>query len=450
MAETSENCALCGKPVRSGQSGSLTQWIFYCGCDSVPTADEEISANDGSRTIKVCLNCGRRIGVGRSGTITQWIFRNEVCGCEAPEPIEKRVDEFVNIEPESAVADFSSQPELEVDGDRFPIERFAPLRILASTNESTVYQSIDRLLGTKVAVKVLKQGVFESLVQFQKGVKILADLNHRGIVEVLDFAVKDGTPYMVMEFVEGSTLREFLRANGRLPVEDTLDIAGELCETLSYCHQRGVLHRDIKPENILICATESGSFEVKLLDFGLAFHLDSTIDKGMELAGTPTYMAPELGQGESYSQRSEIYSLGCVLFELLSGRPPYEESNPLQLLKAHSEGEIPSMSSKVPDLEFEFEIEEIVRKCIEKEPEFRFQTPDQLLSALYSLSKTESAEPEAEPSGVSKANSPGAQSATGKRDNFDLSCSSGNSCYGIYSLRTFLLRCYRGEEERRA
>ena len=376
MTQSQDICSSCGKPSQVGFSGSLTQWVFLCRCHQLDLPDAKAG-----NTIQVCKTCSKRIGGGRAGTFTQWIFRAEVCECSNPEPVEAQVSTLDDIDLKASVKLHSTPLEIEVNKESFPIDRFAPVEILGSTWNSRIFLSIDRLLGTRVAIKTVQLREAEDIVNFQKEVKFLAGLTHPGIVKVLDFAEKDGAPYMVMEYIDGSSLRSFLNSGSVMSVEDTLHVIGNLCKTLSYCHGKNVLHRDIKPENILVCV-ETDPVEVKLLDFGLACTYDPRSSQGDTIAGTPLYMAPDVGLGNRYDVRSEVYSLGCVMFELLTGHPPYEADTPLKLLKLHADADIPLLSSKSTDTSFDSRLEEIVSKCMAKEPGARYQSMQELDYAL--------------------------------------------------------------------
>ena len=386
----SENlCPRCGKPTTEKVTGSITQWIAICKCNTLG-----VPAEPSSDPIQVCLTCGNRIDKGRAGTITQWIFRKEYCVCDVPNPIDRAYgpssSKPLDHDAATALQNTSSQvveSEIEVDTRKFPIDRFAPIALIGTTSESKIYLSIDRILGSKVAIKVMNRRQTDSIVQFQREVKTLASLSHDGIVRVFDFSEINGTPYMVMEYVEGPTLREFLKSNNRVSIDDTLMIVRTLCRTLAYCHSKNVFHRDIKPENILISGTDSESMEIKLIDFGIAWHTDSTLKPGYTVAGTPQYMAPDSGRGKIYDARTEIYSVGCLMYEMLSGSVPFDADSPLQLLRMHAEEEVPDIRARTHIDNFDSRLEDIILKCLAKEPDDRYQTVNQLLTALEEIAE---------------------------------------------------------------
>ncbi|MCA9817211.1 MAG: serine/threonine protein kinase [Cyanobacteria bacterium HKST-UBA01] len=391
-----EKCTKCGKEKQQDFSGSLTQWVALCRCALIePNSDQSESGLEEAKknTISICLNCGKRIGAGRSGTFTQWIFRSDLCACEKPEPVERSIKALSTGEFEQAHFDIENFDEIETDETNFPLERFAPIEVISSNSNSTIYLAVDKLLRTRVAIKLVSVFKQENLVRFQKEVRALAGLSHPGLVKVLDFAERNGTPYMVMEYVDGVSLKEYLKQNERLEPEDVLVLGISLCQTLAYCHAKNVLHRDIKPGNVLIGEEENSKLRVKLVDFGLASIIDDNKSQGSTVAGTPLYMAPDSGMGLTYDERSDLYSFGCLLFELFTGEPPYKEGNPLMLLKQHAEAEIPTPSSRLSEEAKSSDsfkslgkgLDELLIKCLAKSPQDRFQTMEELKSSLIAL-----------------------------------------------------------------
>src|SRR6185369_860769 len=186
-------------------------------------------------------------------------------------------------------------------------------------------------LDRPVAVKVLHGDLVsdESFsARFAREAKTAAKLEHPNAVHVYDFgSLEDGSAYLVMEFVDGVTLREVLRRNKTLPLAVVVDLVRQAAGAVGAAHARGIVHRDIKPENMMVRAGDDGRPVLKVVDFGLAKMLEnqtSQLTNGSELIGTPKYMAPEQFSGDRVDERADIYALGCVLFELLAGRPPFE------------------------------------------------------------------------------------------------------------------------------
>ena len=381
MSSPGSICRKCGKQGQEGISGSLTQWVSLCKCDLFDS--DELSGN----TIQICLLCEKRIGSGRVGTFTQWIFRDDICSCADPKPVGRSIKALSEGAFKNAQIKISAIVEIDVDKDKFPQERFAPVDTISSTYNSTIYLAVDRLLGTRVAIKTVSLYQSEDIVRFQKEGKALASLFHPGLVRILDFAEKNGAPYMVMEYVEGVSLRNYLNLNKNLSLSDALAVVYKLSNILSYCHSKCIFHRDIKPENIMVSSSEESQLELKLVDFGLACTFNSVSKLTDAQAGTPLYMSPDTSKGEKYDARSEVYSVGCVLFELICGAPPYESESPLKLLELHAEAEIPTLSSRMPESEFDAQLESLVARCLAKSPSDRYQSMEELKVEIEDLSK---------------------------------------------------------------
>lgn len=292
----------------------------------------------------------------------------------------------------------SSQPEeeLSVDPERFPLERYAPLEILGSGMAGTVYLCNDRLLRKKVAIKLLTTLTPEQLVAFQGEARAASKLNHPNIVKVLDFGVTTGgIPFMVMESVQGTDLAGIIEQEKTISVTAALYIFGKVCDGLAEAHKQGIFHRDIKNSNILVGALESHKPDVRLIDFGVSTFrpaADSQTAQGATLVGTPAYMSPDQALGKPYDVRCEIYSLGCALFEALTGSPPFSGETALEIIKKHAHEKPPRLSDENPGVDFSEQLENVLAVCLEKRPEARFQSMEELSRALDSVVSNELAD----------------------------------------------------------
>jgi serine/threonine-protein kinase len=241
-----------------------------------------------------------------------------------------------------------------------------------------VYRARDLVLDRDVALKIMTDEMRsypQALSLFVQEAKALAKLNHRNVVAVYDQGRDGETLYMVMEFVEGTSL-EALIADQRLPLAQLLDITQQLCSGLAYAHERKVLHRDIKPANVLV--SESG--QVKLGDFGLARVVQELQIRKTEIRGTPLYMAPEQIIGQDIDARTDLYAVGCTLFELLTGRPPFIDGD---VLYHHMHTEPPRPSDlwrEIPP-----DLDGLVVRCIQKEKEKRFASAAELGDRLRQM-----------------------------------------------------------------
>ena len=253
-----------------------------------------------------------------------------------------------------------------------------------------VYRAEDTLLKRQVAIKVLPEHVAENpeaLKRFQKEAKALAALSHSNIVAIHDFVTEHDCSFVVMELLEGQTLRSRM-AKLPLPWQKSVEIAIAIAEGLAAAHSKGVVHRDLKPENILL--TSQGG--LKILDFGLArlksiaaeeeLTQSPTISHATEsgiVMGTVPYMSPEQVRGERADARSDIFSFGCVLYEMLAGKRPFSGSTAAETTAAILRDDPPKLTS-IPS-----ELDRIVRHCLEKEPERRLHSAHDLAFALKEL-----------------------------------------------------------------
>ncbi|SDI88902.1 serine/threonine protein kinase [Frankineae bacterium MT45] len=249
-----------------------------------------------------------------------------------------------------------------------------------------VHRGRDVRLGREVAIKVLRADLARDqtfLNRFRREAQAAAGLNHPAIVAVYDTGEDVGTdgpiPYIVMEYVSGRTLRDVLKAEGRLPAERAMQVAAEICAALDFSHRNGIVHRDIKPANVMI--TEAGA--VKVMDFGIARALSdnsATVTQTAAVIGTAQYLSPEQARGESVDARSDVYSTGCLLYELVTGHPPFTGDSPVAVAYQHVRETAPSPSSM--DATIPRALDSIVMKALAKNPLNRYQSAAEMRSDL--------------------------------------------------------------------
>jgi len=288
--------------------------------------------------------------------------------------------------PESAPEPEVPEDEMQVDSDMFPVERYKPLEKIGSGSTGQVYLCRDRLLRKKVAVKTLRQVTPEQLVAFQMEARATSQLNHPNIVTILDFgATASGAPFMVLEFVKGESLDIILNREKLLPWKLALDLAVQLADALTHAHSLGIYHRDLKPSNIILTMDENG---VRLIDFGVAKlqqAQEPTIVQGRTLVGTPAYMSPDQMLGHDFDARSEIYTLGCVIFQCITGAVPFVGATSLETLTMHAQDEPPALSEFNLVEPVSIEVQQLVDKCMSKSPDDRFQTMAELATRINAL-----------------------------------------------------------------
>ena len=264
------------------------------------------------------------------------------------------------------------------------IGRYEIVQELGQGGMAMVYLARDPLIKRQVAVKVLpRQFTFDPQfrARFQREAEVIATLEHASIVPVYDFGEYEDQPYIVMRYMSGGTLEDLL-ARGPLSIPEIATLYQRIGAAVDYAHSRGVIHRDIKPGNILFDAQGTPA----LSDFGIAKIAEATAAfTGTGIIGTPAYMSLEQAQGEkAIDGRSDVYSLGVVLFQALSGELPYKADTPMGVAVAHITEPVPSLLGRRPDLPPSFE--PVIRKALDKDPVRRYQTAGALAEAIQAAS----------------------------------------------------------------
>lgn len=225
----------------------------------------------------------------------------------------------------------------------------------------------------------------EGTARFQREAKMACQLNHPNIVTVLDFGVTErAKPYMVMEYVEGKALDTLIAERGSLTVEEGYPLFLQICEGVAHAHKRGVLHRDLKPNNVMLTNSQSDTTVVKILDFGLAKMqgvAGETLTQVGAVIGSPHYMSPEQAQGKELDQRSDIYSLGVLIYEMLTGSVPVSGDSAMETLRLKSLNPAPRLDNG----RFPLRLCELVDRCLKIDPAERFQSVDDLEAALIAV-----------------------------------------------------------------
>ena len=243
-----------------------------------------------------------------------------------------------------------------------------------------VYRGRDSRLGRDVAVKILRTELAADptfLARFRREAQAAASLNHPHIVAVYDTGEDGGVPYIVMEYVEGKTLRDVLRTEGRMLPQRALEIVADVCSALEYSHVAGIVHRDIKPANVML--TSNGT--VKVMDFGIARATTSqTMTQTAAVLGTAQYLSPEQARGEHVDARSDVYSTGCLLYELLTHTPPFSGDSPVAVAYQHVREDPELPSHRAPGLPPA--LDAVVLKAMAKNPGNRYQTASEFRDDL--------------------------------------------------------------------
>jgi serine/threonine protein kinase/tetratricopeptide (TPR) repeat protein len=241
------------------------------------------------------------------------------------------------------------------------------------------YQSgMDRFVAVKVMLGHLASD--ESFIErFKREAQAVGKLRHPHIVQIFDFGIENDVYFMAMEFIQGRTLKDYMHQHKRLPVQEALHIMRQLADGLDYAHKAGMIHRDLKPANVMFINEEKQ--EVVVTDFGIARIMGAAGLTGTGMAvGTPAYMSPEAGRGEQTDERADIYALGIMLYEMVTGQTPYDADTPLAVIMKHINAPLPTrkdFGDIIPE-----SVEKLVLKCIAKEPEDRFASSGDFRDAI--------------------------------------------------------------------
>jgi eukaryotic-like serine/threonine-protein kinase len=263
------------------------------------------------------------------------------------------------------------------DEGRLLNKRYQLLERFGSGGMALIYRGRDTLLGRYVAIKILREDQAHGADfdrQFQNEARAAANLSHPNIVTVYDFGLEDGLPFIVMELVPGTDLKSLLRKRGRFAVEQGIPLMVQACAGIGYAHRAGLVHCDVKPHNMLVTPDD----RLKVTDFGIARALATLnpAERSDVVWGSPQYYSPEQASGHAPSPASDVYSLGVVTYEMLTGTLPFNSADAEELAHMHLEAKPVPPSEYVPDIPQA--LEEIILKVLSKEPSARYRTADQL------------------------------------------------------------------------
>lgn len=332
------------------------------------------------------------------------------------------MSDFTNHTPTPTPTPTEDRPKIApASEDTFPniqSGRYKFISVIGHGGAGTVYRALDSLLAKEVAIKRLHIASDDQTIRFQREARLAGTLKHENVMKVLDFGITEkNEPYLIIDYVDGESLGHYIRHTDLIPIEDALNILIQIANGLNHAHNNGVIHRDIKPSNVILIkqmvrrdnsdrtskSTDdnesqedaSVTLTAKIVDFGLAksnYDQQSTLTQAGTGLGTPKYMSPEHIRGIEIDERSDIYSLGCLIFEVLTGRVPFQGTTVLEVFDKHLQDEPPRLARYREDCSDNLEL--IVSRCLQKKSKDRFQTArdlaDHLRKELKDLEKTKS------------------------------------------------------------
>lgn len=355
--------------------------------------DENLKSS--AKAIEVCEICGKS---NSKGSMTSWIFSTKSRGCTCKNKSITSNQSKSSISTEQSLQDHSSslsnakRKKLPTAPDEFLSRRYKIGDLLGVGGMGTVYKAYDNNLKKNFAVKILQADLAQdplAFKRFEQEATAASKLTHPNIVAVYDFGVSpNGSPYIIMDYIGGNGLDDLLQSQVYVDWQESVDLFIKIADALEHAHNKSIVHRDLKPSNIMISNTESGNNDIKIVDFGIAKLIpegDMTtqgITQTGELIGSPSYMSPEQCTGLKMDRRSDIYSIGCVMYEVLTGSVPFKSENPIQTILKHINDPPESLKQKASSLDIPEELDYIVMRCLEKNPEDRYQTCSDLIEDL--------------------------------------------------------------------
>src|SRR5256714_5471496 len=262
--------------------------------------------------------------------------------------------------------------------------RYKILRKLGAGGMANVYLAEDQELGRRVAIKILNErhaNDDQFVERFRREAKNAAGLSHQNIVSIYDRGEAEGTYYISMEYLDGRSLKEMITSRGPAPIPVAVDYARQILAALRVAHRQGLVHRDIKPHNVLV----DGEGRVKVTDFGIARAGASQMTEAGSIVGTAQYLSPEQARGSGVDQRSDLYSLGIVLYELLTGTVPFSGDTPVEIAMKHLSQTPEPPSTRRPDLPRELDL--VVTRALAKNPDDRYQSAEEMDADLERVAR---------------------------------------------------------------
>jgi serine/threonine-protein kinase len=292
-----------------------------------------------------------------------------------------------------ALADRTADPMVgTVFAEKYEIEA-----VLGRGGMSTVFKARHQLMNRNVAVKLMKDQLLQDPVaveRFKREAQSVSALNHRNVVTVFDFGVSNGMAFLVMDYLDGPTLNHLIQQEGHIVPSRAVPIFSQICDALDHAHSKNIVHRDLKPANICLVEQDGQKDVVKIVDFGLAKLVGESGGRALtrpgQVFGSPLYISPEQCQAKPLDARADIYSLGCLMYESLTGMPPFLGDTSFETMNKHCLEAPPAMATVAADLHVPPELEAVVLRALEKDPQRRWQTAAEMRAALPVMQQRQS------------------------------------------------------------
>lgn len=375
------------KPVESGKGNR----------NHVADAKEAVDAQDADDTKE---DDGQKSAQLAEGSCQQLPEDSDTIYDTSGIPLSASGRQLSPAEEDDGIENFSEYEEVEYDVDEVPPDtiidsKFKIISLLGLGSLSVVYLAEHLYLQKAVALKIFKPVETDENARFariQQEAITLANISHPNIVSVTDLGITGTTPYIVQEFVRGMDLEELLRQEGCFSENRCIRLFSQLCDGIAFLHDCGIVHRDIKPANVIVSKAEDGTESAKLIDLGIAKQDNPggalhTFTTSGSIFGSPFYMSPEQCQGGSIDRRSDIYSLGCLMYEVLTSAPPFRGATMLATLEKHVKEPAEPINNRRKAAPVSHSLEMIVMKCLAKDPDGRYQTTVEVSNALKRLDR---------------------------------------------------------------
>jgi len=362
-----ESCETCFRLKSEAGQPSLTQWKTVCRCDRPYSPNAQYS-------IALCARCKKRVATAPTGIVRV----PDLCTCETPEA-RSIVNHLTQVKPGEVEAVELDLSTVGMSPANFPTERYKPLGILGQGPRANVILARDKQRGTKVAVKCFKQVSPEALAQFEKEAKNLARLNHKNVARLIDYGILNGkTPYTVSEYKDGFNLGQYLALHGTPSHDVAVMILLAVGEALMAANKDGHFHRSLKPGNIIFIDDMNSEPAVSVTDFSLG-------KLKLDASATPFdafYMSADEARGLDFDERSQLYTLGLVGFALLTAVPPFQMGSYAEIKNKHALELPPQIASLKFDAARPRDLEEVIERCLDKDPRNRFDSVAKLVERL--------------------------------------------------------------------